>query len=76
MNIRSHIDEDDPLSAVVEMRQLQSVSRDAWRITIETQISMSCTHDAFLLRATMRACEHDVEVCQRAWDCRVPRNLV
>ena len=33
----SHIDEDDPLSAVVEMRQTQTISRDAWRTRIETR---------------------------------------
>ena len=74
-SFNSHIDEDDPLSAVVEMRQSQTVSRGAWRIRIETQMRMSCTHDAFLLRATMRACEGDVEVCRRAWDCSVPRHF-
>jgi uncharacterized protein len=69
----SHIDEHDPLSAVVGMRQSQTVSRGAWRIRIETQMQMSCTPDAFLLRAQMRAYEGDVEVCRRAWDDSVPR---
>ena len=75
-NFTSHIDEDDPLSAVVEMRQSQTVSRDAWRTRIETQMRMSCTHDTFLLRATMRAYEGDAEVCRREWNHSVPRRLV
>ena len=75
-SFKSHIDEDDPLSAVVEMRQSQTVSRGAWRIRIETSMRMSCTRDAFLLRATMRAYEGDEEVCHREWDYSVPRCFV
>ena len=67
------ISEDDPLSAVVEMRQSQSVSRGAWRTRIETLTRMSCTRDAFQLRASMRAFEDDIEVCHREWDRSVPR---
>jgi len=36
---------------------------------------MSCDHDAFLLQATMRAFEGDMEVCRRGWDYSVPRNF-
>jgi hypothetical protein len=71
----AHIDEDDPLSAVVEMRQSQTISRGEWRTRIETQTRTSCTRDTFLLRASMQAFEGDVEVCAREWDCRVPRRL-
>src|SRR5262249_37141774 len=35
-NFSSHIDPDDPLSAVAEMRQAQTVRRDEWRVRIET----------------------------------------
>jgi hypothetical protein len=75
-SFESYIDEDDPLSAVVEMRQSQTISRGAWRTRIETKMSMSCTRDAFLLRATMRASEGDTEVCSREWDYSVPRYLL
>jgi uncharacterized protein len=75
-SFKCDIGEEDPLSAVVEMCRSQTVSRGAWRTRVETQMRMSCTRDAFLLWATMRACEGDVEVCRRAWDCSVPRNLV
>jgi putative CocE/NonD family hydrolase len=71
----THIGEDDPLSAVVDMRQSQTISRGAWRIRIETQTRMSCTHDAFLLRASMRAYEDDIEICHREWDRSVARCL-
>jgi putative CocE/NonD family hydrolase len=75
-SFKSHIDDDDPLSAVAEMRQSQSISRGAWRTRIETQMQMSCRHDAFLLRAALRACEGEVEVCRREWYYSVPRSLV
>jgi uncharacterized protein len=71
-----HLDEDDALSAVFEMRQSQTVSRGAWRIGIETQLRMSCTQDAFRLLASVRATEADSEVCRREWDRSVPRCLV
>ncbi len=69
------IDDDDPLSAAVQMRQSQTISRDTWRIRIETEMRMSCTHDAFLLHATMRAYEGDAEVCRRVWNHDVPRHF-
>jgi uncharacterized protein len=41
------------------------MSRDAWRIGIETQMRLSCTRDAFLLQGSLRAWEGDNEVCHR-----------
>lgn len=75
-NFNAHSDENDPLSAATEMRQTQTVSRGTWQIRIETQLRLSCTHDEFLIRATMRACEGDTEICHRSWDSSVPRHLV
>jgi putative CocE/NonD family hydrolase len=75
-DFESHIEEDDPLSAVAEMRLTQSISRDAWRVRIETSLRLSCTYDAFVLRATMQAWDGDSEVCRREWDCTVPRDFV
>jgi uncharacterized protein len=66
---------DDPLGAFAEMRQLQTLTRDGWRIRIETQTRMTCTYDAFRLAATMRAWEGDDEVCNREWSYDVPRDL-
>lgn len=70
------IKDDDPLSAVAEMRQVQTVARDSWRIRIETNMRMSCTLDAFLLRATMQAWEGDAEIRRRAWDSKISRDFV
>ncbi len=75
-SFKSHVDDNDPLSAVVEMHQSQTISRGTWQTRIETQTGLSCTRDAFLLRATMRAWAGDEEVCRREWDCSAPRHLV
>jgi hypothetical protein len=75
-NFRFHVEDDDPLSAVVEMRQAQTVSRDRWGVRMETHIRLSCTHDAFALTATLRAWEQDQPVCHRKWDYSIPRDMV
>jgi predicted acyl esterase len=72
----AHIDPDDPLSAVVEMRQSQTVSRDDWRTRFETTTRLSCSRDAFKLNATMVAWDGDTEVCRRAWETLVPRGFL
>jgi hypothetical protein len=75
-DFRTDIEPDDPLSPVVEMRQLQTVSRDNWRTRFETTTRISCTRDAFNLQATMCAWVGDVEVCRRAWNTNVPRQFL
>jgi hypothetical protein len=75
-SFQCHIEEDDPLSAVTEMRFTQTISRDAWRTRIETSMRMSCTYDAFQLQATMRAWQGELEVCRRDWNRSVPRDFV
>src|SRR5262249_14145931 len=47
---RFHVEEDDPLSAVVELRRTQTMAREASQIRIETWMRLSCTRDAFLLQ--------------------------
>jgi putative CocE/NonD family hydrolase len=68
--------DDDPLSATAEMRRSETKQRDAWQVRIETHMRLSCTRDAFLLQASMRAWEGTSEVCHREWDRSIPRDLV
>jgi hypothetical protein len=68
--------DDDPLSATAEMRRTETKERDGWQVRIETSMRLSCTRDAFLLRATMRAWEGAREVCQREWDESIPRDCL
>jgi hypothetical protein len=67
---------DDPLSATIAMRRTGTVARSPWRTRVETTMRMSCTRDAFRLQATLRAFEGDDEVCARAWDETIKRDLV
>jgi uncharacterized protein len=69
-----HIEENDPLSAVAELHQTQTLSRDAWQIRVETQMRMACTGDAFLLQGSLRAFEGANEVCRRDWDRSILRD--
>ncbi len=73
---RFHVEEDDPLSAVAELRRTQTMSRDAWQIRIETQMRLSCTRNAFLLQGSLRAWEGANEVCRREWDRSIPRDFI
>jgi uncharacterized protein len=70
------VDENDPLSAVAELRNTQTLSRDEWKISVETQMQLSCTRDSFLLRASLRALEGEKEVCHREWDRSIPRDFL
>jgi uncharacterized protein len=71
-----NIDEDDPLSASAESHRTATISREAWQVRIETGIRLSCTRDAFQLKATLRAQEGAIEVCHREWDLSIRRDLV
>jgi hypothetical protein len=70
------IRDDDPLSAVAEMRRTETIARGPWQVRIETQMRLSCTRDMFLLRATLRAWEGTGEVCHREWDDCIPRDFL
>jgi hypothetical protein len=71
-----HVEENDPLSAVAELRRTWTVSRDAWQIRIETLTRLSCTRDVFLLQGSLRAWEGANEVCRREWDRAIPRDFL
>ena len=71
-----HIEDNDPLSAVAELRRLQTMSREVWRIRVETQMRLSCTVDTFQLQGDLCAFEGDSEVCHRMWDRSIPRDLM
>jgi predicted acyl esterase len=71
-----HVDEDDPLSATAELQRTQTMSRNEWKIRVETRMRLSCTHDTFLLEASLRAYEGEQEVCRRDWDRAIPRDFL
>jgi hypothetical protein len=71
-----HVEEGDPLSAVVELRKTNTMSRDAWQIRIETLMRLSCNRDVFLLQGSLRAWEGANEVCRREWNRSIPRDFL
>jgi hypothetical protein len=71
-----HVEENDPLSAVAELHQTQTLSRNEWQIRVETHLRMSSVGNAFLLQATLRAWEGANEVCHRDWDRSIPRDFL
>ena len=71
-----HVEENDPLSAVAELSNTQTLSRNEWQIRVETQMRLSATADAFLLQGSMRAFEGANEVCRRDWDRSIPRDFL
>jgi predicted acyl esterase len=73
---RFHVEENDPLSAVAELRQIQTMSRGAWQIRLETQMRLSSTSTTFLLQTSLRAFEGVNEVCRRDWDRSIPRDFM
>jgi predicted acyl esterase len=70
-----HVEENGPLSAVAELRNIQTVSRNEWQIRVETQMRLSSTGNAFLLKGSLRAWEGANEVCRRDWDRSIPRDF-
>ena len=74
-NTQYHVEESDPLSAIAELSNIQTLSRDEWQIRIETKLQMSSTRDNFLLQGSLRAFEGANEVCHRDWERAVPRDF-
>jgi hypothetical protein len=71
-----HLEDNDPLSAVAELRHDQTLSRNEWQIRVETQLRLSSTANAFLLQGRLRAFEGANEVCRRDWDRSIPRDFL
>ncbi|MGB6603844.1 MAG: hypothetical protein WBE65_06070, partial [Steroidobacteraceae bacterium] len=71
-----HIEENDPLSAVAELRNAQTVSRNEWQVRVETRLRLSSTGNAFLLQGSLRAWEGTSEMCHREWDRTIPRDFL
>ncbi len=64
---------DDPLRARAAMVQRTELRRDAWRVSIETEIAIECTRSHFVVEARLDAWEGDDRVFHRSWSELVPR---
>ena len=67
---------ENPLSAVAELQRADAVARGEWRVRIETHLRVSCDRDSFKLQARLRAWHGDAQICDRAWNPTVPRDLM
>lgn len=67
---------DDPLSAHAEIHWTEALSRDGWRVRIETHTEMWANTENFFIRAQLEAFEGNQRVFVRDWDRQVARNLV
>jgi predicted acyl esterase len=70
------VDDDDPLSAVADIRRADTVVRGEWKVRIETHIHVACTLGYFQVKAQLRAWEDETEVCSREWSAEIPRDLM
>jgi putative CocE/NonD family hydrolase len=70
------IGDDDPLSASMESRWSIEIGRGDWRTRTVVRSLMTATCDSFRLRAELDAFEGDRRICNRNWDCAIPRDLV
>jgi hypothetical protein len=70
------IEDDDPTSAVAEMRKVETKRRGDWQVRWQVRMRLTCTREAFRLQAGLDAHEGDQEVCHREWDCAIPRDLI
>jgi len=70
------IEEDDPLSAVAELRNTQTLTRGEWRIRVDTHLRLSCVDQAFRLEASLRAFDGAEEVCRREWNRIIARDFL
>jgi hypothetical protein len=71
-----HVEENDPLSAVAELRNTQTLSRNEWQVRVETRLRLSSTGSAFLLQGSLRAWEGANELCHREWDRTIARDFL
>jgi putative CocE/NonD family hydrolase len=73
---RYSIVDGDPLSARAESVYVITMSRDSWRIAIETLTVVTATAESFLVSARLEAFESEQRVFSRTWTDRIPRDLV
>ncbi len=69
------ITDDDPLSAQVAYRADFSFARDAWQVTTESELVVTCTASHFVLEGRIAAFEGDAEAFARNWDVKIPREV-
>lgn len=62
-----------PEETTAETRSVWSLTRTGWKIRTETTVSVSCTKEAYRLKATLAAFEGDDAVFRRDFDYTIDR---
>ncbi len=73
---RCDIDEDDPLSARVEVRQTTELGREGWRVRVEVRLSLASDRDYFHVEASTKASLNGAVVSDRTWRTKHRRDLI
>ena len=73
---RFTITEGDPTSARGEYRQVYWLSREDWRVRIETETRFHGTRTDWVLEQQAVAYEDEVEVFRKTWSNTTPRDLM
>ncbi|MEM7171427.1 MAG: CocE/NonD family hydrolase [Pseudomonadota bacterium] len=69
------IQPDDPLSAVLTMKQVHEISRqESWQATVISNAQMTATEDDFVLEASLECRDGSEVFFERQWSSRIPRN--
>lgn len=80
LEIGSRVDEsmsltgDDPLSAITTMDRRYYVGRGDWQTRLDARTEVTCSADAFFVKASIQAYEGDVLVHQNTWNNRIERH--
>jgi hypothetical protein len=67
------ITEGEPNSAKFDIAQEVVLRRKGWDVRVRTEHRMRSEPNAYNLRASVEAWEHDIAVYSRLWDVRIPR---
>ncbi|MBI1775206.1 MAG: CocE/NonD family hydrolase [Proteobacteria bacterium] len=73
---RCDIDDDDPLSAKIELTQTTEIGREGWRVRVDVRVSLASDRDYFHVEATAKASLNGATVSDRAWRTKHRRDLV
>ncbi|WP_019170219.1 CocE/NonD family hydrolase [Pseudaminobacter salicylatoxidans] len=68
--------DNDPTSAKIEIRMVDTFSRDEWDVRVEAALRLSLTKDDFLVTGDIQAFDHDEQVFAKKWTRTVPRQLL
>ncbi len=72
--LRFSIHPADPLTASQEIALTTEMGRPGWRVRTEASLSLRCSADSFLIKASLQAFDGDEEVFSRDWDSSIPRD--